>query len=122
MKKLCFSCRRNQDVTSSFTFENVEDKHTEELISKTVSRNQSNADHFVWPPGCCVNSRFRHFLQKIQDFEVLPDDTWVITFPKCGKRIIRSHVRISELMNNFFPIFSQAPLGPRKWYGYWSIN
>ncbi|MCP6082604.1 sulfotransferase domain-containing protein, partial [Klebsiella pneumoniae] len=41
--------------------------------------------HFIISPSNCIlKPKFKTFFQKIQDFKVYPDDTWVVTFPKCG--------------------------------------
>lgn len=33
----------------------------------------------VWMP-----SEFRETAEQVYNFEVRPDDTWIITYPKCG--------------------------------------
>ncbi|XP_065352502.1 luciferin sulfotransferase-like [Cloeon dipterum] len=36
------------------------------------------------PDSCLLSSIFPQVAKEISDFEVHPNDTWVITFPKCG--------------------------------------
>lgn len=36
------------------------------------------------PYGCIINEKFRDFARPIMDFEVKPDDVWMITYPKAG--------------------------------------
>jgi len=67
-----------------FSYNAVKDKWTDELKSHTTSRNQSNVDTIIYPPGCAVNSKFIKCFPRIRNFEVFPDDTWVASFPKCG--------------------------------------
>lgn len=70
---------------NGFTFEDIRDQYTEEIRSNTTSKNQSNADTRVNPSGCILNKKFVTRLEAVQNFTVYPDDTWVLSFPKCGK-------------------------------------
>ncbi|PSN52264.1 hypothetical protein C0J52_08333 [Blattella germanica] len=38
----------------------------------------------VFPSGCTFFSEYRKHVEKIRHLEVLPDDVWIVTYPKCG--------------------------------------
>ncbi|KAL0268405.1 UNVERIFIED_CONTAM: hypothetical protein PYX00_010361 [Menopon gallinae] len=68
----------------TFTFELICDKYTEDLKNKSIAPRKSYSDMVVKPSGCVLPLTFRDAVETIRNFKVLPDDTWVVTFPKCG--------------------------------------
>lgn len=42
-------------------------------------------DYNLHPPSpMFVSSKYRNYAQQVKDFEVYPDDVWIVTFPKSG--------------------------------------
>lgn len=68
----------------NFVIEPVPDKYREHFEKKSKAANQTNPDIIINPPGFVMPATFPHYMERIRNFEVFPDDTWVITFPKCG--------------------------------------
>lgn len=73
------------EVIEGFTFEPINDEHTEEIIKNSFAKNASYANTIIHPSECAMSDKYKKYIKRILDFEVYSDDTWVITFPKCGK-------------------------------------
>lgn len=67
-----------------FKFELISDKYTNDLKEKSIAPRKSYSEMIVHPSGCILPLTFQGALEKIRNFKVLPDDTWIVTFPKCG--------------------------------------
>ena len=66
------------------TFEPIKDQYTEEIKSKSGGEDTTYGEIIIHPSKCVQPENYKRFAKKIRDFKVYPDDTWVITFPKCG--------------------------------------
>lgn len=73
------------EIIEGFSFEPICDEYTEEINKKSFDKIELNASTIIHPSECVVGSRFKKYIKKILEFEVYPDDTWVISFPKSGK-------------------------------------
>lgn len=71
-------------MNTKFTVEEITDKYREEFEKNSASSYKSNPEIIIKPSGCVLPSHFLNYLERIQNFEVFPDDTWIVTFPKCG--------------------------------------
>lgn len=63
-----------------------------------------DADHLPvskkWDQRAAViDTSFKPFIGKIQDFEIRDDDVWIVTFPKCGTTWTQEMAWL--LLNNF---------------------
>uniref|UniRef100_A0A499FV01 Sulfotransferase domain-containing protein n=1 Tax=Anopheles farauti TaxID=69004 RepID=A0A499FV01_9DIPT len=76
--------------SSSFSFTEVikEPGRKDNLTDVTVQLNDLHdypLDPSAYPPPAMfVSAKYRPFAQQVRDFEVYPDDTWIITFPRSG--------------------------------------
>ncbi|PSN52266.1 hypothetical protein C0J52_08335 [Blattella germanica] len=69
-----------------------DDLKFEELRGPDVDKfieanNHTNSEGMIriWPSGCAMPKIYRENAERIRNFEVRPDDVWIVTFPKCGK-------------------------------------
>lgn len=69
---------------SQYTFEDICDKYTEDIKNKSISKAQSYGEIIANPSKCILSLPFRKTFERIYNFEVFEDDTWIVTFPKCG--------------------------------------
>lgn len=72
------------EVIEGFTFEPIFPEYMEEIIKKCFAKNPLSGASVIHPSECVLNCEYQKYIKKILDFEVHPDDTWVITFPRCG--------------------------------------
>lgn len=70
----------------NFSYEDI----TENPIVKKVSENQLNENYTLFTPKfgtktpCVLTPRYKKFADKIKNFTIKSDDTWLISFPKTG--------------------------------------
>ncbi|KAK6620455.1 hypothetical protein RUM44_006856 [Polyplax serrata] len=67
-----------------FTFEPIRDKYTEDIKNNSIASRTSNPELAIHPSGCVLTYNFKNNFSKVRDFEVFPDDVWIVTYPKCG--------------------------------------
>lgn len=68
-----------------FTFEPICDVHTEEIKKNSVATKVMLSEIVVHPSGCVLPRVFEKDFKQIYNFEVFPDDIWIVTHPKSGK-------------------------------------
>lgn len=70
----------------SFIYEDI----TENPIIKKVSEKQLNENYLLVTPNfgtkipCVLTPRYKNFADKIKNFTIKSDDTWLVSFPKTG--------------------------------------
>lgn len=70
----------------NFNFEEI----TENPILKKISEQQSNERYTLVTPTsgkqtpCVLTPRYIEMADKMKNYKVLSDDTWVLSFPKTG--------------------------------------
>lgn len=70
----------------NFNYEDI----TENPIVKKVSEKQLNQNYTLITPNfgtktpCVLTPKYKPFADKIKNFKIKTDDTWLISFPKTG--------------------------------------
>ena len=67
-----------------FTFVPINDVFTQDVKNNSDPNRYSNPEIEVHPSKCVLPNKFKESFEKIYNFQVFPDDVWIITYPKSG--------------------------------------
>lgn len=66
-------------------FQYLTDELSKELRDACKPGLMPMASIKVTPSGCVMPEEYKIYAERLYNFEVREDDTWVISYPKCGK-------------------------------------
>ena len=80
-------------------FEPLTDDLSKELKESCKPGLMPMAGIKVHPSGCVMPEEFKIYAERLKKFTVYDDDTWVISYPKCGKccYVVHTYYTITSL-------------------------
>lgn len=66
-------------------FQTITDEQTLKIQEKCKKTGLPHSEILVKPGNVSLPNHFKNHYDRLINFVVRPDDTWLITFPKCGK-------------------------------------
>jgi len=70
------------------------------------------------PGGTVMPTPYKKGAEKIYNFQPRKDDTWIVTFAKCGIGLPFCYRYLKKTQSNFLIFKLKERLGHRKWSGW----
>lgn len=72
-------------MSEEFSYVDLTDDLSKYIQDHCLQSGMPGAEILVEPYHVALPEYFKNFHEQIINFEVRPDDVWLISFPKCGK-------------------------------------